>query len=98
MTVVESAAFGAVSIVNKGGSIGATSLLKEGKGCVGIDLHGIVLENSNAILECREQIKTHQASFREIGQEGRRMAMGWNEHAYCSSLLDMLSKHSKCYR
>ncbi|KAL7516864.1 hypothetical protein ACHAWX_001837, partial [Stephanocyclus meneghinianus] len=98
MTVVESTAFGAVTIVNKGGKVGATSLLKEGKGCVGIDLHGIVVDNNIDVSDCRELIKTHQKSFKKIGQEGRRLAMGWNEHAYCISLLDMLSKHSKCNR
>ena len=45
MTMVESAAFGAPSIVNSGGKVGAASLLGEGKGCIAVDLEKIVDAN-----------------------------------------------------
>ena len=93
MTIVESAAFGAVSIVNKGGSVGATSLLKEGIGCVGVDMNALGDDNSNSLLECIEQIKTHHTSFNKIRENGRSSAIGWHEEVYCSSLLTVLSNN-----
>ena len=93
MTVVESAAFGAVSIVNKGGRIGATSLLREGVGCVGVDMDGFGEEENNdtLLLDCMEQIKNHRVSFERIREIGRSLAIGWHEEVYCSSLLSVLS-------
>lgn len=45
MTLVESAAFGAPSIVNGGGKVGATALLGEGKGCIAVDMEHFVKES-----------------------------------------------------
>lgn len=90
MTVVEAAAFGATSIVNKGGKIGATSLLKEGVGCVAVDLHSIIIGDVSTLSDCMHQIRTHDTSLNGIREKGRSLALGWNEEAYCIRLLDVI--------
>jgi glycosyltransferase involved in cell wall biosynthesis len=94
MTVVESAAFGVVTIVNKGGKVAATSLLKEGVGCVGVDLDGILSNGDNNLSYWIQLIRTHQTSFKQIGQVGKTLALGWHEEAYCNRLLNMLSMNA----
>ena len=42
MTLVEAAAFGAPSVVNGGGAVGAVKLLSEGDGCVSVDLEAML--------------------------------------------------------
>lgn len=51
MTLVEAAAFGAPSIVNNGGVIGAASLLGEGKGCMAVNLEQMLEEASGGNYE-----------------------------------------------
>jgi hypothetical protein len=47
MTMVESAAFGAPSITNGRGKVGAAVMLGEEKGCISIDLEGILGSNDH---------------------------------------------------
>jgi glycosyltransferase involved in cell wall biosynthesis len=91
MTVVESTAFGAVSIVNSGGKVGATSLLKEGIGCVGVDLESIILGHGESVAGIVQQIQQHGASLVEVRNNGRSLALGWDEETYCMTLLKILS-------
>ncbi len=45
--MVESAAFGAPSIANGGGKVGAAVMLGEGRRCISIDLEGILGSNDH---------------------------------------------------
>ncbi len=63
--MVESAAFGAPSIANGGGKVGAAVMLGEGRGCISIDLEGILGskdddddERKNARCEFSDRLST----------------------------------------
>ena len=49
MTIVEATAFGAVTIVNNGGKVGAKPLLEEGEGCVGINFDDLLSGNEKVL-------------------------------------------------
>lgn len=102
MTMVESAAFGAPSIVNSGGKVGAASLLGEGKGCIAVDLEKIVDANvggdDNYEKQTIDYIRAlftpmdnpQKAKTGEIAKEARCQALGWDEMASCQGLIDIL--------
>jgi glycosyltransferase involved in cell wall biosynthesis len=56
MTIMEAAAFGAPSIVNGGGKVGAASILGEGRGCIAVDLERILDSNDDDDDEARREI------------------------------------------
>ena len=94
MTLVESAAFGAPSIVNGGQKVGATSLLGEGKGCIAIDLESALEMNSDIgsqAIESIQELLSGSVTFREIAQEAMSRALGWDEMACCQGLIDLLN-------
>ena len=100
--MVESAAFGAPSIVNSGGKVGATSLLGEGKGCIAVDLEKIVDANVGCDDSCEKQTidsvrallapmdNPQKTKTYEIAKEARSRALGWDEMASCQGLIDVL--------
>jgi len=120
MTLVESAAFGAPSIVNGGGKVGATSLLGEGKGCFAVDLGKVVsdrisngysggidedeaapiIDSIQSLLFTTGGTSSSDGSetvedastLRQIANEGRCRALGWDEMACCQGLIDILDE------
>ncbi len=96
MTLVESAAFGAPSIVNAGGKVGATSLLGEGKGCIAIDFESALQSSDVGLQEIESILELLKSSvsvitLRDIAKEARSRALGWDEIACCQKLIDLLN-------
>jgi hypothetical protein len=116
MTMVEAAAFGAPSIVNGGGKVGAALMLGEGTGCISVDLERILESNDDdgARREIAERLRTlltpidcawaeeeeeeedgeamgRYASLRQIANEARSRALGWDEMACIRGLVDILN-------
>ena len=115
MTMVEAAAFGAPSIVNGGGKVGAASMLGEGTGCISVDLERILESNDDdgAGREIAERLLTlltpidrsweeeeeeedgeamgRYAPLRQIANEARSRALGWDEMACSRGLIDILN-------
>jgi hypothetical protein len=116
MTMVEAAAFGAPSIVNGGGKVGAALMLGEGTGCISVDLERILESNDDdgARREIAERLRTlltpidcawaeeeeeeedgeamgRYASLRQIANEARSRALGWDEMACSRGLDDILN-------
>ena len=97
--MVESAAFGAPSIVNSGGKVGA---LGEGKGCIDVDLERIVETTGGCDDNYEKQTidyiralftpmdNPQKAKTGEIAKEARCQALGWDEMASCQGLIDIL--------
>jgi RimJ/RimL family protein N-acetyltransferase len=88
MSVIEAAAFGAPSVVNSGGTIGATALLNRGvdgvesggakpeAGCVELDLSGATTSAlAAAVLSTLDDTQQLAA----VAQVARTRALGWSE-------------------
>ena len=106
MTLVESAAFGAPSIVNNGGKVGATSLLVENKGCVAVDLEKMLTNGEDSsnleiqmIIDSIQQQHSQKLEhaerscidLRQVAEEARSRALGWDEMACCQRFIDVLN-------
>mmetsp|Transcript_34808 Transcript_34808/g.74126 ORF Transcript_34808/g.74126 Transcript_34808/m.74126 type:complete len:496 (-) Transcript_34808:62-1549(-) len=97
MTVVESAAFGVPSVVNKG-KIGASSLLGEGKGCIAVDLEQILDQSCNSEMQIktiREALQSaNSTSLGQLAAVARTRALDWDERACCEGLIDIMRRNS----
>jgi len=105
MTIIESGAFGVPSIVNRGGKVGAASLLGP-SGCIAIDLETILdLSDEDAkrcddirtvldLLDNKRDIETESdnVSLKRIAKEAKSKALGWDEAACCQGLIDILDE------
>ena len=103
MTIIESGAFEVPSIVNRGGKVGAASLL--GEGSIAIDLETILdLSDEDAkrcddirtvldLLDNKHDIETKSdgISLKRIAKEAKSKALGWDEAACCQGLVDILN-------
>ena len=103
MTIIESGAFEVPSIVNRGGKVGAASLL--GEGSIAIDLETILdLSDEDAkrcddirtvldLLDNKHDIETKSdgISLKRIAKEAKSRALGWDEAACCQGLIDILN-------
>ena len=103
MTIIESGAFGVPSIVNRGGKVGAISLL--GEGCIAIDLETILVLSDEDAKSCDDirtvldlldnthdiETKSDDVSLKRIAKEAKSRALGWDEVACCQGLIDILN-------
>ena len=103
MTIIESGAFEVPSIVNRGGKVGATSLLGEGTGCLAINLETILDLSDKDAKRCDDirtvlglldnkqvETKSDGISLKRIAKEAKVKALGWDESACCQGLIDIL--------
>ena len=105
MTIIESGAFEVPSIVNRGGKVGATSLLGEGTGCLAINLETILDLSDEDAKRCDDigtvlglldsslhvtETKSDGISLKRIAKEAKVKALGWDESACCQGLIDIL--------
>ena len=91
MTMVEAAAFGAPSIVNGGGKVGAALMLGEGTGCISVDLERILESNDDdgARREIAERLRTLLTSIVHgwrRRRRRRRMERPWEGTPHCGKL------------
>ena len=102
MTIVEAGAFGAPSIANRGGSVGATSILRERDGAlIGIDFRraaGAKEESEEqyaAVLKCL----LDRPGTERVGAAAKKAALAWDEEANAAAvaeaLHDALDEHSE---
>jgi glycosyltransferase involved in cell wall biosynthesis len=77
MSIVEAAAFGAPSMINGGGTIGAAALLDAGVGVLAADLTAPAAEVGVAVLEALDE---HER-LDEVAQAGKSRALDWGEEA-----------------
>lgn len=91
MSIVEAAAFGAPTVVNSGGTIGASALLGLDAGCIGIGLTAgdagkgdEVATLASRLLEVLDDAE----SLKRVARIGRERALGWGEEACGRKLHD----------
>jgi hypothetical protein len=77
MSIVEAAAFGAPSLVNGGGTVGATALLGTGVGCIAADLEAPDTAIAARLLESLDD----HATLSGVAYVARERALGWGEDA-----------------
>lgn len=88
MTVVEAASQGAPSVVNRGGAVGATDLLKSLSEVFELDLSVPIAQLANQVTE----LWGNAALLAQIGQAAAYKARSWTESANAATLLSLINK------
>lgn len=91
MTVIEAAAFGAPSVVNGGGTVGALELLAP-DGVIEADLRGGADAAAALVLGAlRDPVR-----LRAIGAEAQRRALAWGVEAHGDKLREHIGAAVRC--
>ena len=90
MTAVEAAACGVPSVIAKGDAVGATALLQNA--CIPVDMPVETDEISEqAVQEIVQILVDPEKKLQSIGQAAQEKALAWDEIAYGTKLLDIIS-------